>query len=192
MRLFTVRVFFPLLHTFFFSYIASDHVYEESTYVDFFITSWFGSLISNYFTLDLFFIISTYKPHTVETFHCSCIFPLLHTFFPYFHLFFQISAHFFKFPPIFHISSHVFIYCSGSCLWGVNLLYMTSWSIDFNSFISCNTSTVLNRVVWSLKRHVLSEECDLFADAEDRSRHMSRKTSMMQWCNHLNTMDWPS
>ena len=133
------------------------------------------SLISNCFMLDWFLRISNLtllRLFTVRVFSLFCT-----RFFPYFRLFF-------------HISSHVFIYCFS--LWGVNLLYMTSWSIYFNSFISCNTSTVLNRVVWSLKRHVLSEECDLFADAEDRSRHMSRKTSMMQWCNHLNTMDWPS
>ena len=67
------------------------------------------SLISHYFTLDWFFRISTYKPHTVETFHCSCIFPLLHTFFfSNLRPFFNISALFFIFERLFSILERIF------------------------------------------------------------------------------------
>ena len=98
------------------------------------------SLISHYFTLDWFFRISTYKPHTVETFHCSCIFPLLHTFFfkfpsifsyfrPFLHIwapFFHIRAHFF------HIRAHFSYISSDYILHSYEestyvQFFMTSW-----------------------------------------------------------------
>ena len=48
---------------------------------------------------------------------------------------------------------------------------------------------------YSLKGYALSEKCERFADAEDMSRHMSRKTSLTSidlWRNRRNTIGWPS
>ena len=84
-------IFLPIFHiSTLFSYIASDH--DESTYVELFMTSWFGSLISNCFTLDWFLRISNLtllRLFTVRVFSLFCT------------RFFRIFTYFFKFPPIF-------------------------------------------------------------------------------------------
>ena len=122
-------------------------------------------------------IFKNFKPHIVETFHCSCIFPLLHTFFSVFPPIFSNFRPFFKFPPIFSYFLPCFHILLRMMFMRNLELYMMSWSIDFNPFISCNASTALNRVVWSLKGHVLSKECDLLQMRKYKSRRVSRKTS---------------
>ena len=134
MRLFTVRVFSSFAHVFFI-YCFRSCLWGVNL-CRFFMTSWFGSLISNYFTLDWFFRISTYKPQTVETFHRSCIFPLLHTFFSYFRLFFHISTFFsyfhffFIFPPTFSYIASDHVYKELTYV----ERFMTSQSLIFKNF----------------------------------------------------------
>ena len=136
---------FSNFHLFFhistlFSYIASDH--DESTYVELFTTS--RSLISNYFMLDWFLRISNLtllRLFTVRVFSLFCT-----RFFSYFRLFFfKFPPIFFKFPPIFSYFLPCFHILLRMMFMRSLELYMMSWSIDFNPFISCNASTALNR-----------------------------------------------
>ena len=133
------------------------------------------SLIFYCFTVDWFLRISNLtllRLFTVRVFSLFCI-----HFFPYFRLFFSNFRPFFKFPPIFSYFLPCFHILLRMMFMRSLELYMMSWSIDFNPFISCNASTALNRVVWSLKGHVLSKECDLLQMRKYKSRRVSRKTS---------------